>query len=252
MLLAYILATAAAFLGSGAAAGLLPNTGVQLTARQLCNGTISLDTSTQQYVIQSGDTLTTIAEQFNRGICDIFYANNLTNPDLIVTGDTLVIPPQTCFLDDTTCLGPQTTPTATCIPGGPGFYIVQSGDTLSALSILFNITLDSIIQANSQNIPNPDLIEIGQVVNIPICPGTQCHISPYSIQPGDVFVDLAEKYLTSAGQILALNPGVDSNALEPGQVITLPSYCGVVPGLAGAEEQGNWTAPAYYLKRSSS
>ncbi|KAL0258325.1 hypothetical protein SLS55_007501 [Diplodia seriata] len=215
-----------------------------LIASSVCNGTISLDTSTQQYVIQSGDTLTTIAEQFNRGICDIFYANNLTNPDLIVTGDTLVIPPQTCFLDDTTCLGPQTTPTATCIPGGPGFYIVQSGDTLSALSILFNITLDSIIQANSQNIPNPDLIEIGQVVNIPICPGTQCHISPYSIQPGDVFVDLAEKYLTSAGQILALNPGVDSNALEPGQVITLPSYCGVVPGLAGAEEQGNWTAPA--------
>ncbi|KAL1640394.1 hypothetical protein SLS58_007068 [Diplodia intermedia] len=226
MLLAYILATSAAFLGSGAAAGLLPNTGARLTTRQLCNGTITLDNSTQQYVIQSGDTLSTIAKQFDRGICDIFYANNLTSPNLIVSGNTLIIPPQTCSVDDTSCLGPQTTPTATCIPGGPGFYIVKSGDTLSALSGLFNITLDSIIQANTQNIPNPDLIEIGQVVNIPVCPGTQCLISPYSIQSGDVFVDLAEKYLTSAGQILALNPGVDANALEIGQVITLPSNCG--------------------------
>ncbi|OJD35044.1 carbohydrate-binding module family 50 protein [Diplodia corticola] len=248
MLLKYVFAAAVGLLASGEAATLPPNSEARLAARQLCNGTIALDTSTQQYVIQSGDTLTTIAGQFNRGACDIFQANNLTNPNLIITGDTLVIPPQTCFPDNTTCLGPQTTPTATCIPGGPGFYIVQSGDSLSALSALFNITLDSIIQANSQNIPNPDLIEIGQVVNIPVCPGTQCNISPYTIQPGDVFVDLAEKYLTSAGQILALNPGVAVDSLQPGQVITLPSYCASIPGLSSAEEEnagGNWTAPAY-------
>lgn len=200
-----------------------------LTCLAVCNGTITLDSSTQQYVIQSGDTLTAIARQFNRGICDIFYANNLTNPDVIIAGNTLVIPPQVCFPDNTSCLGSPTTPTATCIPGGPGFYIVRSGDTLSALSTLFNITLDSIIQANRENIPNPDLIQIGQVVNIPVCPDTQCNISPYTIQPGDVFVKLAKQYLTSAGQILALNPGANPNALQPGQVITLPSYCGVIP-----------------------
>ncbi|EKG14878.1 Peptidoglycan-binding Lysin subgroup [Macrophomina phaseolina MS6] len=210
----------------------------------VCNGTVTLDSSTQQYIIQSGDTLTTIAQQFNRGICDIFNANNLTNPNFILAGAALTIPPQVCLPDNTSCLGPQTTPTATCIPGGPGFIIVQSGDTLSAYSFLFNITLDSIIQANRQNIPNPDLIQVGQVVNIPVCEGTLCQISPYTVQAGDVFVDLADEYDSSAGQILALNPGVDPKNVQPGQVITLPSRCGVYPGYPGTE-QGNLSATSH-------
>ncbi|KAL1621066.1 hypothetical protein SLS56_009371 [Neofusicoccum ribis] len=201
-----------------------------LTTAAVCNGTITLDTSTQQYVIQAGDTLTKIAKQFNRGICDIFNANNLTNPNFIVAGDTLTIPPQVCNPDNTSCLGPQTTPTATCINGGPGFYIVQKGDTLSALSYLYNITLDSIIAANTANIPDPDVIEVGQAVNIPVCARSQCTISPFTIRAGDVFVDLAREFMSSAGQILALNPGVDPNALGVGQVITLASYCHAIPG----------------------
>lgn len=247
-------AAAAALIGPAAAAGIPPAPDPLLEPRQLCNGTITLDTSTQQYVIQQGDTLTKIAEQFDRGICDIFEANNLTNPDYIVTGDTLVIPPQVCLPDNTSCLGPKTTPTATCIPGGPGFIIVKKGDTLSSYSFLFNITLDSIIQANRQNIPNPDQIEVGQIVNIPVCEGTLCQISPYAIEQGDIFLDLAEEYGSSAGQILALNPQADPNELEPGQIITLPSRCGVFPGYPGTEGTGNWTksATAYATVHGSS
>jgi lysozyme len=44
-------------------------------------------------------------------------------------------------------------------------YTVQSGDTLWAISIKYGLTVDAIVQFN--NIANPDLIQVGQVLQIP-------------------------------------------------------------------------------------
>ncbi len=47
--------------------------------------------------------------------------------------------------------------------------------------------------------------------------------SPYVAKPGDTFLKLAQQYNTSVGKILASNPGADSNNLQIGQTICLPS-----------------------------
>ena len=44
------------------------------------------------YVVQSGDTLGSIAEQFDVPVEDILKANGLTEPDVLDVGQTLVIP----------------------------------------------------------------------------------------------------------------------------------------------------------------
>ena len=44
-------------------------------------------------------------------------------------------------------------------------YTVEPGDTLSALARRFGTTVQAIVNAN--NIPNPDLIHVGQVLEIP-------------------------------------------------------------------------------------
>ena len=44
------------------------------------------------YVVQSGDTLGSIAEQFGVPVEDILRANGLTDPDVLDVGQTLVIP----------------------------------------------------------------------------------------------------------------------------------------------------------------
>jgi LysM repeat protein len=43
-------------------------------------------------VVQDGDTLSGIAEQFNVTIQQIIDANSLQNPDLLLPGQELVIP----------------------------------------------------------------------------------------------------------------------------------------------------------------
>ncbi|KAK7532170.1 extracellular protein 6 [Phyllosticta citribraziliensis] len=206
-----------------------------LETRELCNGSITLDTTTQTYVIPQGDTLTKIAEKFNRGICDIAKFNNISNPDYILAGATLIIPPQVCFPDSTSCIS-TVVPTATCINGGPGFYIIQSGDTLGALARAFNITLDALTGANKANIPNPDVVNIGQVVNIPICDNSSADLTPYKIKAGDTFYILGRRYRSSEGAIRAVNPGVNPNTLQVDQVITLVSFARKFPGTEPTNE----------------
>ncbi len=44
------------------------------------------------YIVQAGETLSSIAARFNITLNDLMAANNLTNPDLVVTGAQLMIP----------------------------------------------------------------------------------------------------------------------------------------------------------------
>lgn len=47
---------------------------------------------TPSYAVQSGDTLSGIADSFGVSVADLVSANGISNPDLIVTGQVLVIP----------------------------------------------------------------------------------------------------------------------------------------------------------------
>ena len=49
--------------------------------------------------------------------------------------------------------------------GGGGLYVVQPGDTLSALALRFGTTVSALVEANG--IANPDLIYVGQTLAIP-------------------------------------------------------------------------------------
>ena len=53
----------------------------------------TLRSEVAQYVIQSGDTLGSIAKRFEIGISDLAQANGITNPDLVAVGQALSVPP---------------------------------------------------------------------------------------------------------------------------------------------------------------
>jgi hypothetical protein len=47
-------------------------------------------------------------------------------------------------------------------------YIVQSGDTMSRIAGRFGLTLQELIDANAENIPDPDKLQVGDRVIIPV------------------------------------------------------------------------------------
>jgi len=71
-------------------------------------------------------------------------------------------------------------------------YSVQPGDNLSNIADQFDISGDSLLWANPKLENNPDMLSIGQVLNIPPVSGVLV-----TVQAGDTVKALAEKYKPS-------------------------------------------------------
>ena len=107
--------------------------------------------NTSSYIIvQSEDTLSQIASQYNTSYQYLAKINDISNPNLIYVGQKIEVPNlKTSDINDTS----------------HKLYIVKWGDTLSALSVKFGVTIDSIVNLN--NIANPNLIYVGEILRIP-------------------------------------------------------------------------------------
>jgi LysM repeat protein len=132
--------------------------------------------ATITHVVRPGETMSSIARLYGVSVTDIARVNNITNPNLIFVGQRLIIPGAGA---GTTPPNPTPMPPANPIPpanptpppsGGMTTYVVQPGDTLNRIAMRFGVTVTAIMQAN--NITNPNIIFVGQVLNIPTSGGT--------------------------------------------------------------------------------
>ncbi len=101
------------------------------------------DDTTQLYVVKSGDSLWSIARQFNTTVAEIRRANNLTS-DTLRVGQLLRIPGS----EDTNNI----------------IYYVKSGDSLWKIANQFGTTVDAI---KRQNGLTTNVLQIGQQLIIP-------------------------------------------------------------------------------------
>lgn len=116
----------------------------------------------QTYIVQPGDLLGTIAGQFGLTVDELKAYNGLDS-DIIIAGQTLLIPPPT----------PTPGPTPTPKPGEPTatpapfiLYTVKRGDALSTIAEQFGVSVADIKEAN-QIPPDSDEIRVDQVLTIP-------------------------------------------------------------------------------------
>lgn len=117
--------------------------------------------------VVSGDTLGAIATANGVTLDQILFVNpSITNANFIGIGDVISIPNSACVATDS---GTPVEPTATCSAGTATSYTVVAGDTFTIIANeKLGITLASLIAANPQ-VANPDVINVGDVLNIPVC-----------------------------------------------------------------------------------
>lgn len=112
------------------------------------------------YIVEVGDTLTSIAENFGVDLLVLMVANNLNDANSIVVGQQLIIPPPDYQTPTTTALP------STLLPGTKIEYIVQPGDTLASIASRFNSTEEAIVREN--DIEDPNHIGVGDKLTIPV------------------------------------------------------------------------------------
>lgn len=112
------------------------------------------------YIVEPGDTLSSIADQFGVDILLLISVNNITDPGAINAGEELIIPQEGDVLPTTTAL-PQT-----LVPGSRIEYRVQPGDTLESIASEYNSSIEQIAQLNSINVT--DVLFVGRVLIVPV------------------------------------------------------------------------------------
>lgn len=103
--------------------------------------------SNNVYVVKKGDTLWSIANNFNVSVNDLKNANNKSNNSLSI-GEQLIIPGKSTGENVSTII-----------------YTVKSGDNLYSIARRYNVTVNEIKSLNNLS---SNLLSIGQKLSIPI------------------------------------------------------------------------------------
>ncbi|MDP5274677.1 LysM peptidoglycan-binding domain-containing protein [Chengkuizengella axinellae] len=160
---------------------------------------VPMEPGLETYVVQPGDTLYKIAQNFGVSVTDLIEANNITDASVLYVGQTLVIP---------------------MAPEEPemGTYVVKAGDTLGAIARRSGISLEDLMAIN--NISDPNMIYVGQVLLVPVLPeeGLAYHI----VKPGENIWQIARMYNVRARDLARLNNITDPRTLYVGQVLLIP------------------------------
>lgn len=135
----------------------------------------------QIHVVQAGQTLFGIAQTYNSTVSEIVKANEISDPNKLVVGQTLVIP----------------------IEGS--YYWVQPGDDLFSIAQSFGISYQELEQSNEISIDQ--ILPIGLMLYIPQTPKREAEINAY-VEPlgGTVTLELEQATRQAAPFLTYLAP----------------------------------------------
>ncbi len=163
------------------------------------------------YTIARGQTLYSIARQFNTTVADILAANPALDVQLYFAGDVICIP----------------RPGTGCQNGVA--YTVRRGDSFYLIAQRFGVPLASVLAANPG--VDPAQLTIGQVICVPtaqpaptppppapLCPA---NYNVHTVTRGQTFVDVLVLYNISFFALQQANPNVNLNNLQAGQQLCI-------------------------------
>lgn len=102
--------------------------------------------------------------------------------------------------------------------------VVQRGDTLSEIAIEYNTSYQYLAKIN--NIPNPNLIYVGQKIVVPVLENNEIHDTShrlYIVKSGNTLTGISREFGVSIESIVRLNDIAHPNLIYTGQVLRIPT-----------------------------
>jgi LysM repeat protein len=183
-----------------------------------------------EYTVERGDTLSEIARDHNVSLSDVIELNELSNPDLIHPGETILIPGVDGSVEQV--------------------HVVDTGETLNEIASAYGATASAIAEANS--LANPNLILPGQEVLIPTTRkkspgggssntgGGEIESSPsrsgrfHIVQRGESLDSIAGQYSGMSPEELAAANGIVNGTVYTGTRLFLDGPAFVGEGSGGS------------------
>ena len=193
---------------------------------------VPLQTTPPTYVVQPGDTVSSIATGFGLRTVDVLTWNGLSWRSVIYPGQTIA-------------LTGAAAPAAAPAPVPTASHVVVAGDTVFGIAKKYGLTVDAVLAANG--LTRASVIYPGQTIALsgttpaaapaaapaapaPVASGAQTH----TVVTGDTLFGIAQKYGTTTASLFALN-GLSAGAIiYPGQSIAVAGAPAPAPAPAPA------------------
>lgn len=188
-----------------------------------------------------------VAETFNSQNIPLLQAVSNIDPSPARGGGDITIVDDTALLAETGPAGTEADLLEGQQNGQISIYIVRKGDTLSGISKMFNVSVNTIAWANS--LKSTTLREGQTLLILPIS-GIQ-----YTVKKGDTIKAIVSKYKADLDEVVQYNNLGDNLVLKEGQVVIIPdadlaytffsgSSSGSNPFRGGSGPNYDW----YYMK----
>ncbi len=184
------------------------------------------------YIVQAGDSLSSIAFQFDVKPGTLIEVNNILDPNNLTVGTPLLIPgfvaPASAAsgVEDGGAVAAGEVDTGSSSDAGAGssvVHVVQPGESLGQIAAEYGVDALAVAQAN--NISNGNLIRVGQKLVIPGVSARQAleaRGERHIVQSGESLSTIAADFGVSMEAIMAANSLDDPNTIVVGQELLIP------------------------------
>ncbi len=198
----------------------------------------SVEAAPASYTVQPGDTVSAIAARHGLRTSDILAINGLSWSSIIQPGQVLLLAAAPAEAPSAPPAEAPSAPPALQTPVAGG-YVVQGGDTISAIAQKHGVSVDALFAANGLGWSS--IIYPGQTIAIP-GPASAAAESPvvseaqipppaapppaagtHTVAAGDTIVAIAQSHGIPAQAVLDANGLDGSSIIYPGQTIAIPA-----------------------------